>query len=342
MDEKEPRGVRIRRAVLRTEKALAKRLFHAAPAIGVLFALLLGFGAWVYFGLYQPSDFFPVRTVITIPEGSTLQGIAATLEAAQVIRSDLAFITYVMVEGGANRLQAGDYYFDHKLSLGEVADRLITGQYGLTPLTITIPEGATTYQMADIFAKKLDRFDPVTFLTLAQEKEGYLFPDTYQFLPNADASTVLDLMERTFYSHLTDLEPDIAKFGHPVHEVVTMASLLEKEATDFEQKRTIAGVLWHRLEIGMPLQVDAVFGFIKRSDTFSPRYSDLKVESPYNTYQNGGLPPGPIGNPGLDSIRAAVTPVETDALFYLHGRDGTLHASRTYKEHLANKRSFLD
>ncbi len=334
--------VRLEQKLVTAERRSARFLRRTAPFWGMGFAVLLFLGAWGYFGVYQPSAFFPVRTVVNIPQGATLVEIATMLEDAQVVRYGIAFTAFVLAEGGANRIQAGDYYFDNKLTLSEVADRLVSGNFGLTPVTVTIPEGATTYQMAEIFRTKLDRFDPVTFLALASEKEGYLFPDTYQFLPNATADTVIELMERTFYERISELEADVASFGRPLHEIITMASLLEKEAYRLDHKRMIAGVLWKRLEIGMPLQVDAVFGFIKGTHTFSPRYSDLAVESPYNTYKYDGLPPGPISSPGLDSLKAAVQPIATDALFYLHGRDGKLYASRTYQEHLSKKRTYLD
>jgi UPF0755 protein len=186
------------------------------------------------------------------------------------------------------------------------------------------------------------RFDSATFLMLARDKEGYLYPDTYTFLPNATVSQVLDALERTFYERIRPLETAIASSGKPIHEIITMASLLEKEAWDDDERKQIAGVLWHRIDINMPLQVDAVFGYIKGTNTFNPKFSDLEVDSPYNTYKNKGLPPGPIGSPSISSIEAAAQPVPTDALFYLHGRDGVLRVSKSFKEHLANRRMYLD
>jgi UPF0755 protein len=314
-----------------------------APHLGALLAAILFFmSAWLYFGIYQPSAFFPVRTIITIPEGSTITDAATILADEQAVRSAVAFRLAVMLNGKGTLVQAGDYYFDSRLNLAEVVYRVTHGEYGLEPIRITIPEGATTYQMATIFGNKLPKFDAVTFLMLARDKEGYLFPDTYLFLPNVTTSQVLDAMERTFYERLRPLEDKIAAFGRPIDEIVTMASLLEKEASDPEERREIAGVLWHRIDIGMPLQVDAVFGYIKSTDTFSPKFSDLEVDSPYNTYKHVGLPPGPIGSPSLSSLEAAVTPVDTDALFYLHGKDGVLHLAKTFDQHLINRRRYLD
>jgi len=309
---------------------------------GLLVALFVTGSLYAYFGMYQPPAFFPVREIVSVPQGATLEEVANLLYEEQVIRSAFAFRALVRFTGQDTTIDAGDYYFEYPLTLDKVALRLSNGEYGLTPLEIVVPEGATTYQMAELFDATFESFDPITFLMLAEDKEGYLYPDTYQFLPNVRTTVVMDTLERTFYERLANVEEAIAAFGRPIHEIVTMASLLEKEAWDHEERRTIAGILWERLSINMPLQVDAVFGFIKRTETFSPLYSDLEVESPYNTYKNTGLPPGPIGSPSLSSIEAAVTPKETTALFYLHGNDGTLHVARTYEEHLVNKRRYLD
>lgn len=327
------------RAVRRA--SIPRRTSNRAPFIGALAGLLIATSAWGWFGVYQPPAFFPLKTIVTIPEGTTLSGVARILQREQVVHSALAFrmlVTFFHEE----QIRAGDYYFNERLTLSKVAERFTRGEFGLEPLRVTIPEGTTTYQMAEIFENRFERFNTGEFLMLAEEKEGYLFPDTYFFLPNVTTSQILTTMERTFYERLHTLEDKIAVFGRPVHEVVTMASLLEKEAREYDERQIIAGVLWGRLEIEMPLQVDAVFGFIEKTDTFSPKYSHLEIESLYNTYRNKGLPPGPIGSPSLEAIEAAVTPVDTDALFYLHGRDGTLHIAQTYREHLVNRRSYLD
>lgn len=323
-------------------KRYLNRMLSFFPVGSAIMLVLVVFtGAWLWFGVYQPPIFFPVKTIITIPEGVTLGETAHILKEEQVVRSAIAFRLIVSVLKDNEHVMAGDYYFDTTLTLDEVVTRITNGQFGLKPIKITIPEGSTTYQMAVLFDDMFERFDPEVFILLSREKEGYLFPDTYFFLPNISTVEILNTMERTFYERLRILENKISQFGRPVHEVVTMASLLEKEARDYEERRTIAGVLWKRISIDMPLQVDAVFGFIARTETFSPLYSDLDVESEYNTYRNVGLPPGPIGSPSLQALDAAVSPIETDALFYLHGNDGVLRIAQTYDEHLINKRHYL-
>lgn len=334
---------RVSSALLRAVRSVLPRCIAALPTVGAILLGTVGVAsAYAYFGMYRPPALFPIRTMVTIPEGVTITTAADLLAAQQVIRSAVAFRAVLRVVEPDAEVRAGDYSFDRRLTLLETIKRVTRGEFGLEPVTITIPEGATTYRMAELFAEKLVRFDATAFEAVARDKEGYLYPDTYLFLPNATAPQVLDAMERTFYERLRTVEDKIAAFGRPLHEVVTLASLLEKEAYRDEDRREIAGVLWRRLAVGMPLQVDAVFGYIERRETFSPKYSNLEVDSPYNTYRHTGLPPGPIGSPSIAAIEAAVTPEETTALYYLHGRDGSLHLARTFSEHIRNRRRYLD
>ena len=134
----------------------------------------------------------------------------------------------------------------------------------------------------------------------------------------------------------------IKKSGRTQDEILTMASILEKEASKIKDRQQIAGVLWHRIDVGMPLQVDAVFPYIIGKNTFELTREDLAVDSPYNTYKYKGLPPGPIGNPGLDSILAAATPIKSKYVFFLSDKQGNFHYAVTYAQHLVNKAKYLD
>lgn len=318
---------------------VAEKLLTTTGLLGLAALLAFGYG---YFFLYTPPPAFPVHAIVHIPEGVTLSDAAELLAAEQVIRSPSALSSIVIFSQGEERVQAGDYFFDAPLSVLEVARRILVGDYGMRPVKVTIPEGATSYEMAAIYADKLGHFDQQTFLTLAKNKEGYLFPDTYYFLPNATAAQVIDTMEQNFYRRIEPLEGLIADFGKPLDEVLTMASLLEKEARTPVSRRTISGILWNRIDRDMPLQVDAVFGYIKGTGIFHPKFSDLKVDSPYNTYMYKGLPPGPIANPSLASIKAAVTPIKSSYIFYLSDKGGQMHYSTVYSQHLRYKRMYLN
>ncbi|PIP73278.1 MAG: hypothetical protein COW88_02715 [Candidatus Lloydbacteria bacterium CG22_combo_CG10-13_8_21_14_all_47_15] len=148
-------------------------------------------------------------------------------------------------------------------------------------------------------------------------------------------------MKENFIEKISTTAPAIKDFGESVHDVVVMASLLEKEARTMETREVIAGILWKRLKDGMPLQVDAVFPYINGKNTFQLSLEDLQVDHPYNTYTRKGLPPGPIANPGLDAIIAAINPEDTPYYFYLSDKEGMMHYARTFDGHLANKARYL-
>ena len=174
-----------------------------------------------------------------------------------------------------------------------------------------------------------ENFDKKEFLEKTAGLEGYLFPDTYLFLPGAETEQIIGTMRDNFQKKAGDVGQD----------TVIMASLIEKEVPDSDDRKIVSGILWKRLEIGMPLQVDAVFPYITgRQKVLS---DDLKIDSLYNTYFYKGLPPGPISNPGLDAIEAARNPKESPYLYYLSGRDGKTHFAKTFAEHLKNKEKYL-
>lgn len=284
---------------------------------------------------------FEAPTVVEIERGKPLALIAEDLEEKGIVRSSFWFTLFSMLSGGERGAVAGNYYFAHPQNVITVAARISGGEYELEPVKVTLPEGATAKEMASILKQKLGNFDEKEFLVLAQGREGYLFPDTYYFLPGEKPETVILALEDTFLERIKTLQSELTAFGKPLEEVITMASLLEEEARTTESRRIIAGILWRRIAEGMRLQVDAVFPYIIGKNTFELTRADLAVDSPYNTYRNPGLPLGPISNPGLDSIRAAVTPIPTPYLFYLSDKTGSFHYSKTYEEHLRKKNRYL-
>ena len=291
-------------------------------------------------GIRPPSD-FPVDTVFTVPRGTSLATVASRLEEQKIIRSAFWLKSVVVLLGGAEKVHAGDYFFTEKEGVISVAKRIIEGDNRLVAFKVTIPEGSTVDEISRIFGKQFGRFDAKEFRRLAKGKEGYLFPDTYFFLPNVTAEQVLDMLESTFEERIATLEHEITLFKRPLKDVIIMASLLEEEARTTQTRRAISGILWERLRIGMALQVDAVFPYINGKNTYDLTMDDLAIDSPYNTYRYAGLPPGPISNPGLDSIRAAVTPIASPYLYYLSDREGNIYYSRTFEEHVEKKFKYI-
>lgn len=297
------------------------------------------FGGWHV--LFSPPPNFPSESIVAISRGASMPEISQELTVQHIIAHPTLLKFVFRITGTSAKIQAGAYRFQSPQNLFIVAYRLVTGAYGLPPVQLTFPEGETVREYA---ARIVDAFSDVSssdFLSKAKSYEGYLFPDTYLFSPSADVTSIVATMRTNFNAKIASLSPDISASGHSLTDIVTMASLIEKEARTTAVRRTIAGILWNRLRLGMPLQVDAVFGYIFNRDTYSPSFADLKVDSPYNTYIHTGLPPTPINNPGLDALDAALHPIKTDYLYYLTDKNGVMHYATTFAGHQANKNKYL-
>jgi UPF0755 protein len=297
--------------------------------------VLLWFLAW------RPPSNSPSGFFLAVPKGATLSETAAQLEEQLLIRSPFWFKVFGTLFDGKHGVKAGDYFLSKPLAVVPLAWRLTHGTYRLTPVRITIPEGTNNRQMALLLAKALPRFSTPRFLELAKDREGYLFPDTYDFLPNADERVVIAALTAAFEKRLAPLQERISGFGRPLADIVNMAALLEEEARTEETRRTVAGILWKRLDKGMLLQVDAVFPYIFGDRPYDLTDGDLLVDSRYNTYKYLGLPPTAISNPGFSAILAAMMPIETSYFYYLSDKEGNMHYAATHDEHLANRRQYL-
>ena len=307
----------------------------------VILIVLGALSMYSWLALIQAPDNFPVNKLVSVPQGETLSQIAETLYDDGVIRSPLAFKVLMTLIGTTRTAQAGDYLFKEPRDLFTIARAMSVGAFGLEPARIRIPEGATVKEMAAIFSVHLERFNKENFLAQAQPQEGYLFPDTYFFLPNANESTVIQTLRQNFDSQIATIAPQIASSTRSLSDIVTMASIIEREAYNSADRRMISGVLWNRIKRGMPLQVDVTFAYTHGKGTFQITKKDLTTPSPYNTYINKGLPPTPIGNPSLDSLLAAAVPTKNDYLYFLADRRGVTHFCKTYSCQLANKARYF-
>jgi UPF0755 protein len=281
--------------------------------VGIIAFLLL-----VHF-LFVAPDNFPTGIIINIKEGSSLRYISKYLEENHIIRSRVSFETFAIIFGGERYLASGDYLFESKLPVFEVARRLSRGERHLAPVKVTIPEGFNVSDISKAFASRLSNFDQNKFLLDGTTKEGYLFPDTYFFLTTDTEQDVLHSMSDNFEKKIAPLLPEIKSYGKTEKDIITMASLIEKESKGDIDRAFISGILWKRLSLGMPLQVDA-----------DP-----------NTYKAKGLSKNPICNPGLKAIEAAIHPKVSNYLYYLHDKNGNIHYASTFTEHLSNKQKYL-
>ena len=332
------------KTIYRIKKVKVPYIFQKIPHLRFfVFYIFItcGFFSAGHFFVASPTD-FPVGETINIARGATLRETAKILQNKKMIKSKVAFMLYVFILGSDKNVVAGDYFFAGSSAMPQIAKKITSGDHGIRVVKVTIKEGATVTEIAGLLKGKLKNFNREKFISLANTKEGYLFPDTYYFLENTKPEEVARAMEESFQKKISKIQRQVARSKHPVKDLVTMASLLEKEAGTLETKRQIAGILWKRIELNMPLQVDAVFLYINKKNTYDLTRKDLASDSPYNTYRYTGLPPGPIGNPGLDSLLAAAEPTESDYLFYLSDRQGNIYYSRDFDEHKYYKQLYVN
>jgi UPF0755 protein len=324
------------------QEKLSARWRENANRRSILIILLLGaISIYSYLYLIQPPDQFPLQRIITIPAGESSKQVSELLQEDGVVRSAVVFRLMAVLQGYDRSLHAGDYIFTEPLDVFHVARTVGIGAYGLLPLKIRIPEGATIRMMATIFSIELQNFNAQNFLTEAAPLEGYLFPDTYFFLPNANENTVIEAMRQDFDLHEATIQTQVEAFGKPLSDDVIMASILEREASNTKDRQMIAGVLWNRIARNMPLQADVTLQYTLPKADSQLTFADLASDSPYNTYVHTGLPPGPIGSPSLDSLLAAVTPTKSNYLYYLADRNGVTHYCATFACQQANEREYL-
>jgi len=307
-----------------------------------LIILIISSIVLLYFTAWLPPQTFPNYSISTIEKGESLHEISEQLQAENTIQSSFWLKVLVTLAGGEKKIIAGDYYFSKPQNVFSIVRRLLSGEFGLTPIKIFIPEGLNSYEIAEVLSQTLIKFDKEKFISKAKGGEGYLFPDTYFFMPNEKADNIIAMMRENFLKNVESLESDIDKIGKPLNEIIIMASIIEDEVKAIEDKRIVAGILWKRLKMSMPLQVDATFKYYNGKTTYDLSKEDLEdKDNPYNTYANLGLPPTAISNPGLDSMRAAIAPTNTKYLYFLSDRNGNMHYATNFDGHKRNRELYL-
>lgn len=305
---------------------------------------------WYLWQSRPPSD-SAQKIAFSIPPGTGAAKIADTLEQKGLVRSAFLFLWTARMEGAASKFKPGDYRLSPAMTPQEIITRLKQGGGDADDRSITIPEGFTVAQIADRLVAKGVLPDKEAFLKVARSKtppvtapfslpenglEGYLYPDTYRFAPKTSPERIAQEMLDRFVSAFYDNQKaDILASGHSLHEIVTIASLIEREAEVPQDRARIAGVIENRLRHNMKLDIDATVLYALGHHKERLYYKDLRVDSPYNTYRHKGLPPGPIASPGIASLRAALAPEKHEYLFYVASPDGSHVFTRTEAEHNA-------
>ncbi len=326
--------------------------------IGILLFAVVS-AAYVWLQLFWPvAPTVSKAKAFTIKEGQSAGTVATELERRDLIRSPRLFGLYARITGNTRSLKAGVYRLSPSMTPAQILYRVTSGE-GRT-IRVTLQEGLDNERMEQRIAEACTKygvscqpeFDEVTAATFRNEfsflqnipadanLEGFFFPDTYEFAVSDTAEDMAWRMLRNFERNVaTQFEEDIENSSHSFHEIVIMASLLEREVPTLKDKKIVAGILWKRRRADMPLQVDATLAEVTGRGSRYLTKQDLQMDHPYNTYQNTGLPPGPIANPGQESIRAALHPTETEYWYYLSKPNGeTVFSESLYQHNLARQR----
>ncbi len=329
-----------------------RNLTKVAAGLIVLILAIFYFGYQIFsvqFSALQSKKFI-------IKRGDDFLVIGKNLKSAGLIKDRLVFSILVLAEGAVAHLKAGEYVFESGSTLNQIIDKIKKGEVvlGSDEMVLALPEGLNLGQISELIKSEAGRIDlnkikasswagQFSWLAMVDKKyntlEGFVFPDTYRLNKAATNTEILERIFKNFDAKTSEFKTRAVLNGRNFYDILKMASILEEEVPPADMPLA-SGVLWQRLQLGMPLQVDATIVYalgrpIKRADTTS-------FNSPYNTYLYKGLPPTPISNPGLTSIRAAVYPVESDYLYYLsRPHDGATIFSKTLEEHNLAKAKYL-
>lgn len=296
--------------------------------------------------------------VVTIEEGSGTASIATQLKDEDLIRSEFAFKLKSKLSFRDGKYQAGAYAFTRAMSMNEMQKQIASGE--TAGKTFQVLEGMTIDKVAEQLSgqgicSKEDFYHEVEHGSFdydfmkylpegATRLEGFMFPNTYEVAISAGAHDVIDIMLRETEKVLEegDYEAKAKEEGSNIYDIITVASIIEREASLAEDKPKVASVIYNRLDTGMYLQMDSIIAYITKEEKIKATYGDINVASDYNPYKNYGLPPGPICSPGKESIEAALTPSKTDYLFFVTtpDMDGSLAFSKTYEAFLKDKEAF--
>ena len=307
--------------------------------------LLLGFGGgFALLSQLQPVGHPSQVVVLDISEGTSFSQVAQRLHQHNLIKSDWAFAWMGRLAGSDRKVIPGEYEFHGGMEPSTILKKITQGE--VIQYTVTIPEGFSAKQIADSLheqrladREEFLRFtrDPVFIQTLSMsvdDLEGYLFPDTYQFTRHMEPERLIATMVSRFKQAVTDeYQRRAMELGLSVHQVVTLASVIEKETARPDERSLISGVFYNRLRRKIPLQSDPTVIYALNEFDGNLRKKDLLLENPYNTYRVLGLPPGPIANPGKASIHAALYPAPTKYLYFVSRNDGSHEFSATLAEH---------
>lgn len=336
----------------------------ALVVILLLGILIFGLGVTAYFVVISMPSTNQENVVVVIQNGDGVDNVAMQLKSLGLIKSKLAFKTYLFINNKISKIQPGEYQFN-QVNVQKIASKITQPPEYKQEIVLTFLEGWNSDEMGAYLQEKGLSFEQ-DFLKLAETRdtrniipdkdyaffldkplniglEGYLFPDTYRVFEDVTPEEIVEKMLDNFDEKFNEeLREKAAEKDLKISEVITLASIVEKEARTKEDKKVVAGIFLNRIVINQRLESDATVNYITGKQTTRPSYKDLEADSLYNTYKYSGLPPGPICNPGMDSIEAVIYPEDSDYLYFLNTPSGNIIYNKTYEDHLETKNEYYD
>lgn len=307
----------------------------------ILIVVIVGFIAWWKNGLSAVDSKDKSQKMFVIPKGTAIRTVGNELKREGLIKDPVVFFLYIKQNNLDKNIQAGSYRLSPSMDLPKIMDTL---GHGTIDIWVTIPEGYRAEEIAAILKQNIPSYND-SWVEALKNEEGYLFPDTYLIPKDADVSTVISTLTNNFYTKIATI--GLSKETPGLSKIITIASLIEREAKYADDRPFVSSVIANRLDNGMALQIDAtvqyIYGYNASTKKWwnEPTASQLKIPSLYNTYVHPGLPPAPICNPGLSAIEAAAHPSNTDYVYYVNDSKGKLHFATTLAEHNRNIEKYL-
>lgn len=342
--------------------SIEKIILYILVFLFVVFTIGVGAYFYIVVQIEKPIEKVGFYRNFVISFGESATQIGNKLAKEGLIGDSFYFKFYLWKSGLKSSIKAGEYSLSSAMNIPAIVDIISKGKITEKEVSVLIQEGLTSFEMEEVLVgkglvergqfkdaiggKRMNRYYKYDFL-LDKPKdanlEGYLFPDTYNFYIKTSSEEIIEKMLNNFDKKVdSQMRIEIARQGKTIFEVLTLASIVQKEANGVNDMKIVAGIFINRMEIGMPLDSDATINFVSGKKMRQPLYSDLEIDSLYNTYKNSGLPPGPISNPGLSAIEAVVWPEKSSYFYFLHAPDGKAVYSKTYDEHLKNKAKYLN
>lgn len=342
------------------QKKILVWLFSVIILLSIVSILGLGYFFMI---LFSPASDSTEIVNFSVIKGQGVNAISRNLYSNKLIKSKLIFESYLWLKKSEDKIIAGEYNIPANINIVELTQKLIQGPPEPKDLTITIIEGWRNKDIAKYLEERgisteeefltmtgpefpewfIERFPFLGDIPPGVDIEGYLFPDTYRISLNASVKDIIFKMLDNLDAKIDgEILSEMEKQSMTLHEVLTLASIVEAEVQSVQDRRKVADIFLKRLSVGMPLQSDATINYITSSGRSRSAYKDIQIDSRYNTYKYPGLPPGPINNPSLDSIKAVLFPIPNQYYYFLTDSEGVVHYGRSAQEHSMNRKKYLD